>query len=70
MNIEHKLEECYCHIKPYISKKETPLLIQMCQRCEMWCGKNHDYSECRNNPCFKLFLGYEYLIWSSSYEGD
>lgn len=66
--MERKLEETYESIKPYISKRDTPLLIKMCEKCECWMGKEHDYAECRNKPCFKLFLGYEYAKWCDSYE--
>lgn len=66
--IEAKLEETYKHIFPYIGENDTPILIDMCQHCENWCGKEHDYSECRDKTCFKLFLGYETMIWETSFE--
>lgn len=66
-SMERKLEESYQHIKDYIPKC-TPLLTEMCKNCEMWNGKEHDYSECREKTCFKLFLGYEYANWCDSFE--
>lgn len=63
--IEKKLEESYQHIKPYL--KEQKILEELCQGCEEWYGENHDYEECRNRPCFKMFLGYEYMCWEDSF---
>ena len=69
MGIEKKLEECYQHIKPYLGNEEdTPLLNEMCKMCEFWNGEEHDYEECRNKACFKLFLGYQYLCWEDGYD--
>ena len=68
MELVDKLEEAYEHIKPYLSSQN--MLKEMCKNCEFYCGKNHDYEECRNKACFKCYLAYEYLRWSTSYEGD
>ena len=66
--IESKLEEAYAHIKPYL--KNQQILREMCQNCEAYCGETHDYEECRQKPCFRCYLGYEYLAWSSSFDGS
>lgn len=63
---ERKIEESYNHIKPYL--KDQKILAEMCGHCERYCGKEHDYEECRNMPCFKCFLGYSYLQWLTSWE--
>ena len=65
-SIERKLEECYQHILPYIhddDDEEIQILKSMCERCERYNGKEHDYSECRNEPCFICYLGFEYMCW-------
>ena len=64
--VEEKIEEYYNRMSDYIPKDEE--LKEMCQNCECWCGENHDYSECRNKPCFRFFLGYGYLQWATSWE--
>ena len=66
--LERQLEESYNHIKPYISAENTTELFSMCKNCERWCGEEHDYSECRDLPCFKFWLGYEYLKWCNSWD--
>ena len=30
--------------------------------------KAADYDECKDNPCFKFWLCYEYLEWSNSFD--
>ena len=51
-----------------MDKKETTEdLTPICERCENWCGKEHDYSECLNQPCFKLWLSNEYYEWCESF---
>ena len=62
---EIQLEESYNHFKPYIKKDK--LLHEMCCKCGKWCGKEHNYDECRNETCFKLYLGFKYLDWCNSY---
>jgi len=63
-----KLDEVWNHLKPYMDKKETTKdLTPICERCENWCGKEHDYSECLNQPCFKLWLSNEYYEWCESF---
>ena len=66
--IEQQLEECYEHMKPYMRDEEsTEELRSMCERCEQYCGKAHDYDECRDMPCFKFWLGWEYLNWMNAF---
>ena len=66
---ERQLEEVYHSRKPYLNKKgECEELHQMCRNCERFCGiENHDYSECRDFACFKIWLGLEYLDWFNGY---
>lgn len=61
-----QLEESYNHIKPYI-KTCCPELEKMCDKCENYCGKEHDYEECKDEICFKFFLAFKYLEWSNSF---
>lgn len=69
--VERRLEESYRHIRDYLNRdnvgESVKLLHEMCDSCECYCGKEHDYEECRNKPCFKLFLGYEYMVWDASW---
>ena len=65
--IKEQVEECYKHIIPFLP---TPELKEMCKRCEAYCGKEHDYEECRDKPCFIFWLAFEYLSWSNSYIGS
>ncbi len=30
-------------------------LIDCCQMCEEYCGKEHDYNECKGCPVIKLY---------------
>lgn len=66
---ERQLEEVYNSRKPYLNRKDCcEELHDMCMSCEKFCGiKKHDYSECRNLPCFKNWLGLEYLDWVNGY---
>lgn len=64
--MREKLDKSYRHIKPYL--KDQDILCKMCRRCEKYCGKQHDYAECLNMPCFKCFLAYAYLEWEASWE--
>ena len=41
----------------------------MCSKCEKYCGKEHNYEECKDEICFKFFLAFEYLEWLNSYGG-
>lgn len=67
--IQNHLEESYNHIEPFLHDSTCcPTLHAMCANCEFWNGKEHDYSECREKPCFINFLGYEYMAWSTSWE--
>lgn len=64
--VKRKLAEAEKHILPYIRQEKC--LREMCKRCEQFCGKEHDYSECKNMWCYKFFLAYTYLEWESNYE--
>lgn len=67
--VKRKIEECWKHIKNYLDKiDDFPELKAMCDQCEVYCGKEHDYVECRENPCFICWLALEYLEWSDGYE--
>lgn len=60
-----QLEESYRHIKPYINDDEE--LKKLCECCECYCGNNHNYEDCKNNQCFKMYLAYRYLEWCNSW---
>lgn len=61
-----QLEESYRHIKPYINDDEE--LKKLCECCECYCGNNHNYEDCKNNQCFKMYLAYRYLEWYNSWQ--
>lgn len=61
---DFQLNESYKHIKPYLNI--APELKEMCDQCERYCGKEHNYEECRNMMCFKFFLAFAYLEWANS----
>lgn len=63
-----QIEEDWKRIKPYLNR-EYPELTDMCKRCEEWCGENHDYEECLENPCFKFFRCYAYLDFANTFKG-
>ena len=65
--IENQIEEAYIHIKPYL-KSQTEL-AEMCNHCEQYCGKEHNYEHCREMMCFKFYLAYEYLNWTNNSDG-
>ena len=64
-----QLEETYRHIKPYLNSKDCcEELHAMCKECDKFCGiKKHDYEKCKDLPCFKNWLGFEYLEWRNSW---
>ena len=62
---KRQLEESYRNIKPYINDDEE--LKKLCECCECYCGNNHNYEDCKNNQCFKMFLAYHYLEWCNSW---
>ena len=68
---ERQIEESYRHIKPYLSDTDEcgKELRKMCEVCEAYYGAEHDWEECRNKPCFKFYLAYEYLEWFNSSDG-
>lgn len=42
-------------------------LLPICERCEQWCGKEHNFEDCRNQPCFELWLSHKYLEWCKAW---
>ena len=40
-------------IMPYVNEDED--LQKMCKHCERYCGKEHNYEECLNMPCFTFY---------------
>lgn len=68
---KRQIEESYNHIKPYLSDSYEcgRELREMCNRCERYCGKKHDFAECRDMPCFRFYLAYKYLEWLNSSDG-
>jgi hypothetical protein len=65
-----KIEEAYCHIKPYLDRLEcTEELRQMCKNCERYCGEKHDYTHCEDMMCFKFYLSFVFLDWRNSSDG-
>lgn len=66
---KEKRDEAFEHNKPYLNDKDTMEdLLPICERCEQWCGKEHDFEGCRNQPCFELWLSNEYLEWCNSFD--
>lgn len=66
--VKRKLEETEKHVQLYINDpSQTPELRKMCKNCESYCGKEHDYSECRDKWCYRFWLAFEYLNWASGY---
>lgn len=68
-------EETYKHVKGYLNRTDAgdtiALLHDMCVNCERWNGiKEHEYSECKDMACFKLFLRTEHDAWCASFERD
>lgn len=64
-----QLEEVYNNNKPYLNNKNCcEELHSMCMNCENFCGiEKHDYSGCREMPCFVNWLGLAYLNWANGY---
>lgn len=66
---ERQLEEVYKSRKDYLNEEDCcEELHEMCMNCEKFCGiKKHDYGECKKLPCFRNWLGLEYLDWVNGY---
>lgn len=62
----HQLEESYSNEKPYLNENEE--LKKLCENCEGYCGKNHNYEDCKDKQCFKMFLAFSYLEWYNSFQ--
>ena len=59
------IEYAYNKYKNYNEYKD---LKEMCNKCECYCGKEHNYEECRNNNCFRFYLAYKYLLYLNTIE--
>lgn len=68
---KNNIEESYNHIKPYLKNTNEcgTELRKMCNRCELYCGNQHDWGECIDKPCFQFYLAFEYLEWLNSSNG-
>jgi len=65
---KRNIEESYENIKLYLNDPScTAELIEMCDSCEAYCGSNHDYSECKDRMCFKMYLAFNYLDLINGY---
>lgn len=65
---ERNIQECYEHIEQYLKNDTTTAeLRKMCAHCKKYCGKEHDFIECKDMMCFKFWLAYEYLKWCNSF---
>lgn len=63
-----QLEDSYNHIKNYLDNEDsTKELREMCNICECYYGKDHNYDDCKDKPCFKFWLAYEYLEWDNAW---
>ena len=68
--IKRQQEEAWIHIQPYMNNSpQAADLTEMCSYCEAYCGKEHDYAECRDKMCFKFWLSYVYLNWMNAFKG-
>ena len=67
---KRQLKECYEHMEPYIKDENcTEELRTMCKSCELYCGIEHDFTECREKICFQFWLAWQYLEWVNSFGG-
>lgn len=67
-NTKHQIDDDYKTLKNYLHEDKE--LQDMCQRCEEWCGENHDYDECLNKPCFTFYRCYKFLEKSNSWKNN
>lgn len=66
--IDDQIEECRKHMIPYMQNEESiKELREMCKCCETYCGKEHDYEECKDKQCFRFWLAYKYLNWCNAF---
>lgn len=66
--IDKQIEECRKHMESYMQNEEsTKDLREMCKSCETYCGATHNYDECKDKPCFRFWLAYEYLNWVNAF---
>ena len=62
---KNQIDSDYNRIKPYFNENEE--LKSMCRNCESWCGKEHDYEECLDKPCFTFYRCYEFLDYQNTW---
>lgn len=68
MKIDEQIEECRKRMTHYMKdEKATRELREMCESCEEYCGKEHDYEHCYNKQCFRFWLAYKYLQWGNAF---
>jgi hypothetical protein len=66
---QKQLKDDLPRIMAYANKNDE--LNQMCRNCENWCGKEHDYSECLDKPCFTFYRAFKYLDFANGWhEGE
>ena len=53
--IDNELQRCLDYVD------DDEMLQDMCKNCEKWCGKEHDYLECLDRPCFTFYRCYRVL---------
>lgn len=59
-------DEVWKRNKEYLDNEETLQdLKPLCLRCPKYGGHEHNFSECRGEPCMELWLSNEYLEWLS-----
>lgn len=68
MKIDEQIEECRRRMIHYMKDEEvTRELREMCESCEVYCGKEYDYRHCHNKQCFSFWLAYKYLQWINAF---
>ena len=63
-------EEIKKKLKRYVEEKDTETLedlIPCCERCEEYCDKEHNFSECSNCPILEMWYELMYWRWYGSY---
>ena len=67
---EEQKEEIRKHLKCYVERKDADVLkdlIPCCERCEEYCGEEHDFNECSNCPILEMWYELKYWRWYGSY---
>lgn len=66
--IDEQIKECREHMRNYMHNEESTMeLREMCKSCEAYCGRKHDYDECKDKQCFRFWLAYKYLNWVKAF---